>query len=365
MKSAASNAVSILDQLEDTLSHGTVQRRVETLRKITDLFLVNAPDYDDEQTAVFDDVFQVLVRKIEVAAKALLSQRLAPIASAPPRIAHALAFDDEIDVAGPMLTQSERLTDDMLVENARAKSQAHLLAISKRKRLSSAVTDVLVDRGDSNVVNSVVANLGAEFSENGYSRLLELAERDDDLATCVGARPSIPRHHFVKLLSRASNTVRSRLKALNAEAEAEVSVAVSEAALAASNRSATESASMIAAQAMVEQLQRDGKLNADQIVAFANAGQFEETNAALALLANVPVALVENLMVTSQSEGVMILTKVADLPWPPVQAVLNMRTKLSAAPAVDLNFCRVSDNRLKVATAQQVLRFHRMRLNNG
>jgi len=83
------------------------------------------------------------------------------------------------------------------------------------------------------------------------------------------------------------------------------------------------------------------------------------------LLANVPVALVENMMVTSQSEGVMILTKVADLPWPTVQAVLNMRTKLSGAPAVDLNFCRVSYNRLKIATAQQVLRFHRMRLKSG
>ena len=30
----------MLDQLEDSLSHGTVERRVETLRKITDLFLI-------------------------------------------------------------------------------------------------------------------------------------------------------------------------------------------------------------------------------------------------------------------------------------------------------------------------------------
>jgi hypothetical protein len=174
------------------------------------------------------------------------------------------------------------------------------------------VTDVLVERGDSKVVNSVVANLGAEFSENGYTRLLELSERDDDLATCVGTRPSIPRHHFVKLLSRASGTVKARLQALNAEAAAEVSSAVSEAAMATSNRSATESASMVAAQHLVEGLQRDGKLNADQIIAFAAAAKFEETNAALAVLANVPVALVENMMVTSQSEDVMILAKIAE-----------------------------------------------------
>ncbi len=365
MRSAAANAARVLDQLEDSLSHGTVERRVEALRKITDLFLINASNYSDAHTAVFDDVFQVLVRKIEISAKILLSQRLAPVAATPPRIAHILAFDDVIDVAGPMLTYSERLTDEMLIESATSKSQAHLLAISKRKRLSPVVTDVLVDRGDSSVVNSVVANLGAEFSENGYIRLLELAERDDDLATCVGTRPSIPRHHFVKLLSRASGTVRSRLQALNTEAASEVDAAVNQATIAASNRSAAESASMIAAMRLVEELYQDGKLNAERVNAFANAGKFEETNAALALLANVPVALVENMMVTSQSEGVMILTKVADLPWPTVQAVLNMRTKLSGAPPVDLNFCRVSYNRLKVATAQQVLRFHRMRLKSG
>ena len=84
MRSAAATA-SLLDQLEDSLSHGTVERRVETLRKITDLFLGNASNFDDEQTTVFDDVFQVLVRKIEVSAKILLSQRLASIAAAPPR----------------------------------------------------------------------------------------------------------------------------------------------------------------------------------------------------------------------------------------------------------------------------------------
>src|SRR5579871_6867519 len=158
MPSAAANAAKVLDQLEDTLSRGTVERRVETLRKITDLFMVNASNYTDEHAAIFDDVFQVLVLKVEKSAKVLLSQRLAPIPSAPPRIVHALAFDDMIDVAGPMLSQSDRLTDEMLVENAMSKSQAHLLAISRRKRLSPVVTDVLVDRGDSNVVNSVVAN---------------------------------------------------------------------------------------------------------------------------------------------------------------------------------------------------------------
>lgn len=356
------SAATLLDELETALAHGSESRRAHTLRQVTDLFLLNAADYTNEQTSVFDDVFDVLVRNVELSAKALLAQRLAPVPSAPPRVIHKLAFDDEIEVAGPVLTHSERLTEQVLIETAQTKSQAHLLAISVRKVLPAAVTDVLVDRGDSNVVNSVVGNTGAQFSESGYKRLLELCERDDDLATCFGTRPAIPRHHFVKLLSRASNTVRSRLEALNSQSAADISAAVNDAALRAQNRSANENARMTAAEQLVEQLHTQGKLDGDQIAAFAAAGQFEETNAALAALANVPVSVVETLMIKSRSEGVMILAKVVDLPWLAVKAILDMRASLSGQQApVDLNFCKVSYSRLKPATAQQVLRFHRMR----
>ena len=103
----------------------------------------------------------------------LLAVRLAPIPNAPPRIIRTLAFDDEIDVAGPVLEQSERLDDDALVESARAKSQAHLLAISRRRSLSEKVTDILVERGDELVVWSAAENSGAKFSEAGFSRLAQ------------------------------------------------------------------------------------------------------------------------------------------------------------------------------------------------
>ena len=136
---------NLLDELQNTLAHGTLARRVETLRRVTDLFLHGAVDYSDEQIDVFDDVFHCLIQEIEVSAKTLLSNRIAPSPKAPPRLIYTLAFDDAIEVAAPVLSQSERLNDAMLIENARSKSQGHLLAISKRKVLSDAVTDVLVE----------------------------------------------------------------------------------------------------------------------------------------------------------------------------------------------------------------------------
>ena len=51
----------LLDELQAALAHGTVARRVETLRRVTDLFINGAVDYSDEQIGLFDDVFQCLI----------------------------------------------------------------------------------------------------------------------------------------------------------------------------------------------------------------------------------------------------------------------------------------------------------------
>jgi uncharacterized protein (DUF2336 family) len=323
---------SLLDELQSTLAHGTVARRVETLRRVTDLFINGAVDYSDDQVALFDDVFQCLIRHIEVSAKALLSNRLAPIGTAPPQTVRSLAFDDVIEVAGPVLTQSARLDDATLIETARNKSQAHLMAISKRKVLSNAVTDVLVLRGNDEVVQSTVNNPGAEFSERGFSRLVNRAEGDDELATCLGLRPAIPRHLYLKLLAKASDTVRQRLEAANPKQAAEVPTAVREA-----TRRARSS-----------------------IMQFAEGGKFDEVNAAIAALASVPVTIAETMMVESRAEGVMILCKVSSMSWSTVKAIINLRDELSGGEPTDLNACRDTYERLRPSTAQQVLRFHRM-----
>src|SRR5580698_5671822 len=105
--SAKSTATSesLLDELQATLAHGTVARRVETLRRVTDLFINGAMGYSDQQIGLFDDVFQCLIVHIETSAKALLANRLAPIDTAPPLTMRTLAFDDLIEVAAPVLSR--------------------------------------------------------------------------------------------------------------------------------------------------------------------------------------------------------------------------------------------------------------------
>jgi uncharacterized protein (DUF2336 family) len=357
---SASTTESLLDELQTTLAHGTVAHRVETLRRVTDLFIDGAVDYSNEQIALFDDVFQCLMEHIETSAKALLANRLAPIDTAPPRTIRALAFDDLIEVAAPVLSRSERLDDESLIETARGKSQAHLLAISIRRALSGAVTDVLVLRGDDEVIQSTVNNPGAAFSERGFTRLVDRAEGDDNLATCLGMRPTMPRHLYLKLIAKASVTVRERLEAAHPPLAGDVPTAVREATRLVRSAPSAITGETAIAHALVKSLYEDGRLDEFQVAAFADAGKFDEANAAIAALANVPISVAENMMVETRAEGVMILAKVSGMSWSTVNAIIDMRDDLSGMERTDLQACKDTYERLRPSTAQQVLRFHRM-----
>ncbi len=357
---SAANSESLLDELQATLAHGTVARRVETLRRVTDLFIDGAVDFSNEQISLFDDVFQCLTEHIETSARVLLSNRLAPLDTAPPRTIRALAFDDLIEVAAPVLSRSERLDDETLIETARNKSQAHLMAISVRRVLSGAVTDVLVLRGNDEVIQSTVNNPGAEFSESGFTRLVDRAEGDDNLATCLAMRPTIPRHLYLKLLAKASATVRERLEAANPQQAADVPTAVREATRRARTAPSAVSRETAIAHSLVKSLYEDGRLDEHQVATFAEAGKFDEANASIAALASVPVSIAENMMIETRAEGVMILAKVSGMSWATVKAIIDMRDKLAVGEPTDLAACKATYERLRPSTAQQVLRFHRM-----
>ena len=350
-----------IDELEAALSTGSDARRVEMLTRLTDLFVGAADRYSDEQVGVFDDVMARLVRTIEVEARIVLSQRLAPIANAPSDVIHLLAFDDDIAVAEPVLQHSPRLDDSALVANANSKSQRHLFAISQRQRLSEAVTDILVQRGDRLVVHSVAKNAGARFSEAGFETLVASAANDEDLATCIGERTDIPRRHFLVLLEKASAAVRERLTAENPLASATIRGVVAE--LAEGLRDSTREASpdFAAAQAAVEHLHRLRRIGEAEVLNYARERKFEETAIALSILCDTPIDVVERALLDPGAEIILILAKVAELSAATTKAILLLRAADRGMSAKDLDQALTSFHRLQPDTARRVLSFFRTR----
>ncbi|MEX0842466.1 MAG: DUF2336 domain-containing protein, partial [Xanthobacteraceae bacterium] len=208
-----SASASLIPELEEILQRGSREKRTETLKRITNLFVDGAPTYNEEHVRLFDDVFGLLIAEIEAKARAELSQQLAPVENAPVTVVRKLALDDDIAVAGPVLSHSARLDELALVNIAKSKGQAHLLAISERGEIGEAVTDILVKRGDREVIRTVADNRRARLSETGFSTLVKRAESDGVLAEKVGQRPDIPDHLFRALLMQATDVVQKRLLA--------------------------------------------------------------------------------------------------------------------------------------------------------
>jgi uncharacterized protein (DUF2336 family) len=117
---------SIIAELEEAVQSGSSQKRVDTLRQVTNLFLHDGARLSDDQVKVFDDVLCLLIARVESRARAELSSRLAPIDYAPFEVIQYLARDNEIAVAGSVLAKSNRLRISDLVEIARTKGQDHL-----------------------------------------------------------------------------------------------------------------------------------------------------------------------------------------------------------------------------------------------
>src|SRR5262245_29703309 len=205
---------SLIAELEDAVRRGSQEKRVQTLRRVTDLFLVGNEKLNEEQIQVFRRSSGPPDHADGSKALIELSERLAPVNNAPINVVNTLARDDEIAIAAPVLSLSDRLTTADLIEIALAKSQAHLLAISKRSSLGESLTDTLIERGDEQVIRKVAENEGARLSEKAYACLIERPEPDETLLEKLGLRLDIPLHLFRRLLERATAALRERLLSL-------------------------------------------------------------------------------------------------------------------------------------------------------
>jgi uncharacterized protein (DUF2336 family) len=353
-----SGSNALLHDLERAVSGGSAQTRLAALSYMTDLLITGR--YADEEIWTFGEIIGLLAAEIETSARAQLACRLAPCRRAPANIIDKLAADDSIDVAGPVLRQAEQLSPRTLLETARTKSQAHLLAISQRSLLQEEVTDVLVARGDQTVVRSLVKNNGARFSDSGFWKLVERSENDIILALDVGARKDIPRRCFQKLIAKASDEVKARLVALNPESAAEVREVVTDVTGDIHARLGPASRSYFAAKRTVDAMHRGGGLTERAVCEFARSNKFEEVIVALSLLCDLPVDVAERALLDDYGEMVLVLAKAANLSWETTRFLLLLGHKGNMS-AHDLDQALKNFSVLSVATARQVMNFYKQR----
>ena len=356
-------AKSFLRDLDHAVSRGTAESRMRALWHTTDLMITGR--YSDDEIWTFGEVIGRLADEIEVATRAQLARRLASVGNAPVNIIHKLAFDDSIEVAAPILLESERLESYALVANVCTKGQPHLLAISKRKLLDESVTDVLVTRGNSEVVKSVATNNGARFSDFGFLHLIQRAEGDSILAEHLGLREDIPRHIFQQLIAKASDDVRKRLEKERPAMVDQIKSTVTDVTGELQSKFGPVSRSYFVAKRLVATQHRQGNLNEKSISLYATSHRLEEVTIGLSLLCALPGDVIERALKDKNRETLLILAKALDFCWATTMSLLFLGAKDHRITAKELNDLEREFGRLNIATSRSVLEFYQSRKNAG
>ncbi|UFZ05657.1 DUF2336 domain-containing protein [Bradyrhizobium ontarionense] len=366
-----SNAhLTIADEVQAAIATGSAERCSGVAERVASLFIASVGSLDVEQHALFTDVFERLVNTIELRALAdvgarialaELSAQLAPVPQAPVEVIRRLAHHDDITVAGPVLSESPRLSSEDLVEIAETRGEKHLIAIAGRWWLQEIVTDALLARRYPSVSRKLMKNPGARVSPAGFAAVVAQAAGDADLTIAAGIRADLPAALRRTLLEGATEAVRARLLAaapphLYEEIRSAIAAAAADA-----ERDMSRCRDFGSAKLAVGQLKQTGRLNEALLQDFARQRRYTETIAAIAELAKCSIELVRPLMQSLRSDGILVPCKAAGLSWTTVAAILDSRFVSGATKPDELTKLKNRYLELTPDEAQRLLKLWSVR----
>ena len=363
--------LSIVDEVETALDTGSAEKRLETVKRVTDLFLLSAGSYKDEQIELFDTVLERLIKTIEIRALADVSARialaelsaqLAPVSQAPPSTVRRLANNDEITIARPVLMESARLGPEDLVEVAATKGEQHLLAIAGRWWLKEVVTDALLARHYPSVSRRLVNNPGARVSSTGFAIVVTQAESDPELAIETGIRVDLPPELRHRLLRNATQAVRARLLSrAPPDIFEEIRTAIG-AVTAGVNRQMSQGSRLHRGQAVggaaeaptANSMKRPCWLS-------PNSANMKRRSQHLAQLSRSTIDVIRPLMQSLRDDGVLVACKAAELSWETVSAILESRFSTGSLAPHELAKAKGEFAKITVENARRLLKFWQVR----
>lgn len=342
------------------LSQGrSSEKRRDLLVLISELFTDGAETYTDAETRLFGDILCRLVDQVSVDVRAQFSERMAPLSCTPHAVALRLAQDEELAVSGVMLEQSEILTDADLCEIAGALSQGHLLAITRRKDLSEAVTEVLADRGDVEVLEGVTRNERARFSDFGLKRLAARSLDHPEVLRALSKRADMPSERLARAFAVFDAEARRKLENLVALSPDFAALLVTEAAGIARQQKLELEKEITT---LVRRIgQRIGTLD-DAIDDFARDSRMDAVAELLVQVSGLEASHIDNVLNHDNGYGIAVVCRslgISDKAYLKLSQLRANHLKQGAA-AIDAWLANYAE--IDRQAADRALYFHRMRM---
>jgi uncharacterized protein (DUF2336 family) len=183
----ATNVTELLSLAADR--SGTA--RAQLVGAIADFFIEPDVRLTDQERALMSDVLGKLITTVEQDIRRHLSESLARAQADLPELERMLAFDD-IEVARPLLSRSQVLRDEDLIEIVKERTDEHRLAIALRDKVSADVSDALIDHAGPDVLEALIKNADAQLSRRAMEFLVAESRRFDQFQEPLLNRNDMP-----------------------------------------------------------------------------------------------------------------------------------------------------------------------------
>lgn len=352
-------AEPMLDDIEAAIARADERRRRSMLRQITNLFVEHALRLDENVIGAFDEVMLRLATDVDFRVRHAVSERLADMPQAPFKLIRDFAFDDNYEVATPVLLRSPRLGDDDLVLVVQRKSAMHVLAVARRSPLSERVTDSIIARNETDPIRALAVNEGALFSEEGFAALMRRSQEDEEIQQALTYRGELTPEQAAVLADAVRDKARrSLVDELGERMETAIDAVVADLQKKFVPDRGRElmPADLEMARQFVEARVKDQAILDAELGQWIKRNRVEDVLAAIANIIGIDLGKVVNAFYAPRFDAILFCASAAGMSWTNFKALLAKRS--SRQPSMELlEEAYNVFQKLKPETAKRVVRF--------
>jgi len=284
-------------------------KRREIVRFLADKLRPEATFESTTDGIEFDRLLSAVISELATGVRVELAQHVALSPVPFGDTARRLALD-EIAVARPVLESSRALTEADLLEVITQRSQQHMMAITRRYEISARISEALVERGEDNVVVSLLENTRAEIGEETYEKIAIRAEDSVVLQKPLIRREQVPLDILNELYFKVEGDLRREILARSEGASThDLSVALLKTRRRWLQKYGGLPQDYEAARAEIDGLHRRGELKPFLLVRFLRERKHSSFKLALARLTETEYDVVNRIVERKDFEALAMISR--------------------------------------------------------
>jgi uncharacterized protein (DUF2336 family) len=160
----AEAALTYSDLMQDAPQAPAPRSRTTLLKRLTDVVCLPSSRVNTFERAMTADLLVEMLNEASPAERSRTARRMCQLVEAPNNLLRRLLLD-EVDVARPLLEDSQALSDADLVAVVMNAGTEHRKLVARRRDLAEIVGEALLERAEPAVINTLLRNETARLSQ--------------------------------------------------------------------------------------------------------------------------------------------------------------------------------------------------------